>query len=81
MIDRIAFIIFLPHEFIIHSLNFGPRDKGFVRPEASPKGMRNMEDLMDQHLNLIFFAKRIKPFGEDLNNIMRFLVKGQLQDA
>ena len=40
-----------------------------------------MEDLMDQHLGLIFFAKRIKPFGEDFNNVMRFLVKGHLQDA
>jgi len=68
-------------ELIIHSLNLGPRDEGFVRPEASSKGMRDMEDLMDQHLGLIFFVKRIKPFGEDFNNIMRFLVKGQLQDA
>jgi hypothetical protein len=73
--------LFYPCEFIIHSLNFGPRDKGFVRPEASSEGMRDMEDLMDQHLGLIFFAKLIKPFGEDFNNIMRFFVKSQLHDA
>jgi hypothetical protein len=68
-------------ELIIHSLNFGPRDKGFVRPEASSKAMRDMEDLMDQHLGLIFFVELIKPFGEDFNNIMRFRAKGHLQDA
>jgi hypothetical protein len=73
--------LFYPYEFIVHALNFGPRDKGFVRPEASSKGMGDMEDLMDQHLGLVFFVQWIKPFGEDFNNIMRFLVKGQLQDA
>jgi len=81
MIDRITFIFFYAYELIIHSLNLGPRDKRLVRPEASSKGMGDMEDLMDQHLGLIFFIKPIKPFGEDFNNVMRFLVEGQLHDA
>ena len=44
-----------------------------MSPEASPETMGDMEDLMDQHLSLIFSAEPIKPFGEDLNDIMRAL--------
>lgn len=74
-------LLFSPHEFVIHSLNFRPCDKRFVSPEAPSEGMRNVQDLMDQHLGLIFSAKPIKPFGEDFNDIMRFLVKRSLHDS
>ena len=40
-----------------------------------------MQDLVDQYHGLIFSAELIKPFGEDLNDIMRILVKGQLHDS
>jgi len=66
---------------MIHSLNFCPCDKGLVGPEASSEGMRDMQDLVDQYHGLIFFAELIKPFGEDLNDIMRILAKGQLHDS
>lgn len=39
-----------------------------------------MKDLVDQHLGLVFFVESIKTFGEDLNDIMRGLVKGELHD-
>jgi len=37
--------------------------------------MRDMKDLMDQYLGLVFSAEPIKPFGKNLNDIMGFLVK------
>ena len=52
-----------------------------MSPEASPETMGDMEDLMDQHLSLIFSAEPIKPFGEDLDDIMRALYKGHLHDS
>ena len=61
------------HEFVIHLLNFCSCDIGLMGPEASPEAMGDMEDLMDQHLSLILSAKPIKPFGEDLDDIMRVL--------
>ena len=51
-----------------------------MSPEASSEGMRDMKDLVDQHLGLVFFAEPIKTFREDLNDIMRGLVKGELHD-
>ena len=61
------------HEFSIHLLDFCPCDIRLMSPEASPEAMGDMEDLMDQHLSLIFSAEPIKPFGEDLDDIMRVL--------
>jgi hypothetical protein len=43
--------------------------------------MRDVEDLMDQYLGLIFSAEPIKPFREDLNEIMGLLIEGHLHDA
>ena len=43
--------------------------------------MRDMQDLMDQDLGLIFFAELIKLFGEDLDDIMGLLVKGHLHNS
>ncbi len=40
-----------------------------------------MQDLVDQDLGLIFFAKAIKPFRENLNDVMRSLVEGELLDS
>jgi hypothetical protein len=51
-----------------------------MRPEASTEGMWNMHDFMNQYFGLFLFAEPIKPFGEDLDDIMRVLVQGELHN-
>src|SRR3990172_1890428 len=68
------------YEFVVHGLNVCPCDKGSVRPEASSEGMWNMQDFMNQYLGLLLFAEPIKPLGEDLDNVMRVLVQGELHN-
>ena len=40
-----------------------------------------MQDLVDQDLGLIFLVEPIKPFRENLNDVVRSLVKGELHDS
>jgi len=42
--------------------------------------MWDMQDFMNQYLGLLVFAEPIKPLGEDLDDIMRTLVQGELHN-
>jgi len=39
-----------------------------------------MQDFMNQYLGLLLFAEPIESLGEDLDNIMRVLVQGELHN-
>jgi hypothetical protein len=65
---------------LIHSLNLLPGHVRFMGPKTASECMGDVHQLMDENPGLVLPAELIESLGDNLNDIVRPLIQGELHD-